>query len=190
MKENLAYLSLMADGMNKEQLLKELTFPLSKKKVNQFVLSDLCSAEDLMDLSVYPHRKIAFHAAWVLEYLIYSNPERFKNVYANFLSFYLVQKNLSCQRHFTKILMLLTESSNRHLLENIDLEKLTERTFELLIDTLTPIAVKANCMNILFNMREVFTWITEELKEQVLFLLKNGTPAIQSRGKNILKRLK
>lgn len=190
MKENPAYLSLMPDGMNKEQLLKELATPLSKKKVNQFILSDLCNVEDLVDLSVYPDRKIAFHAAWVLEYLIYSDPERFKNVYENFLSVYLVQKNLSCQRHFTKILMLLTESLNRHLLETIDLEKLTERTFELLIDPLTPVAVKANCMDILFNMREVFPWITEELKEQVIFLLKNGTPAIQSRGKHILKRLK
>lgn len=176
--------------MNKEQLLRELALPLNKKKVNQLILGDSCYINDLIDLSIYPDKKVAFHAAWILEYMIYSNPERFRNIYVSLLSVYLVQKNLSCQRHFTKILMLLTESSNKHYLETVDLDQLIETTFELMINSETPVAVKANCMDILFNLRETYKWIAEELKEQIEFLLKDGMPAIQGRGKRILKRMR
>lgn len=176
--------------MTKEQLLKELALSLTKKKVNQLVLDDVCNINDLIDLSIYPDKKVAFHAAWILEYLIYSNPERFINIYESLLSVYRVQKNQSCQRHFTKILILLTESSNRPYFETVDLDQLIETTFELMINSETPVAVKANCMDILFNLRGTYSWITEELKEQIEFLLKDGTSAIQGRGKRILKRMR
>lgn len=176
--------------MDREQLLKELALPLSKKKINQLILDDLCDVKDLIDLSMYPDKKIAFHAAWILEYCIYSDPERFKSSYKLMLSVYLIQKNLSCQRHFTKILMLLTGTSNRHYIETADLENLIETTFELMINPETPVAVKVNCMDILFNMRATYDWISGELREQILFLLKDGTAAIQSRGRSILKQLR
>ncbi|WP_276363438.1 hypothetical protein [Daejeonella sp. H1SJ63] len=86
--------------------------------------------------------------------------------------------------------MLLTGTSNRHYIETVDLENLIETTFELMINPETPVAVKVNCMDILFNMRATYDWISGELREQILFLLKDGTAAIQSRGRSILKQLR
>lgn len=175
--------------MNKEELLYELALPLNKKRINQFILQDLCDVADLIELSTQSNPQIAFHAAWILEYLIYEHPVRYKNHYKILVSVFQVQKNRSCQRHYTKILMLLTASSNIHLLANIDLDSIVETSFALMIDPETPVAITVNCMDILYNLRNLDSWIADELKLQVMHLLKDGTAAVQSRGKRVLKKL-
>lgn len=176
--------------MNREELVYELALPLNKMRINQFILQDLCDASDLIELSTHYDSQIAFHAAWILEYLIYDNPERFKGNYERFVSVFEIQSNRSCQRHFTKILMLLTESSNIHILKDINLFTIVETSFALMIDSETPVAITVNCMDILYNLRHLDSWIAEELRLQVIYLLKDGTAAVQSRGKRVLKKLK
>jgi hypothetical protein len=69
-------------------------------------------------------------------------------------------------------------------------EQLVEITFDWLIDPETPVAVKVNCMDILFPFAKEQSWIKDELRSQVQFLLNDGSAALQSRGKRILKKLK
>jgi len=69
-----------------------------------------------------------------------------------------------------------------------DRERLVETIFGWLIDPETPVAVQVNCMDILFNMRNEFDWLGEELRNQIRFLMRDGSAAMQSRGRKLLDR--
>jgi uncharacterized membrane protein required for colicin V production len=58
-----------------------------------------------------------------------------------------------------------------------------------MIDPKVLIAVKVFASEALFNMRRRYLWITEELTNQIRFLMRDGTAAIQSSGKKLLKTL-
>jgi hypothetical protein len=135
-----------------------------------------------------------FRAAWILEYLEAKFPHKFLNSVAPFIEKYPLQNNLSCKRHYTKILMHITHK-NAHFeykkaIETINFEPIVEATFEWLINNRTPVAVRVNCLDILYNLSNSYTWITEELKDHTRFLLKNESAAMQSRGKRVLKKIK
>ena len=61
--------------------------------------------------------------------------------------------------------------------------------FEWLINLATPVAVRVNCLDILLNLRNEFPWIKEELQAQIEFYLRDGSPAMQSRGRKILRQV-
>ena len=136
---------------------------------------------------------IAFYAAYVLEHVATRHPDRFMPVFDAFISRLPEQRNFSCQRHFTKILMAITHAkapkSYQEAYSRIDRDQLVETVFGWLIDPQTPVAVQANCMDILLNMSPEFGWVAEELEHQVAFLMLDGSAAIQSRGKKILDNL-
>lgn len=182
--------------MTKDELVTELSTTLFKVKVQK--LCSLAEREefavnDLLDCCFYPREGIAFRAAWVLDNIELNCNRRFVPVLTSFLAGYQKQKNFSCQRHYTKIMMRLTgkNASAIYQLElcNYNFETIIDTTFEWLINPKTPIAVKVNCIEILVNLRTKSDWIGEELKAQIEFLLKDGGPAIQSRGKKMLKLL-
>lgn len=139
------------------------------------------------------HTTSAFYAAYVLEQVATRYPERFVPVFDTFVLRLPELCNFSCQRHFTKILMLITHPKApavyRAAYGYIDREQLVETVFGWLIDPDTPVAVQANCMDVLLNMSDEFEWVRDELKQQIEFLLRDGSPAIQSRGKNVLQKL-
>ncbi|MGZ3753203.1 MAG: hypothetical protein ACXVAU_18105, partial [Mucilaginibacter sp.] len=99
----------------------------------------------------------------------------------------------SCKRHYAKIMMHITApkapASIREKLDEIDLELIVEQFFDWLIDPKILIAVKVFTARALFNMRERYPWIKEESAEQIKFLMRDGTAAIQSRGKKLLAEL-
>lgn len=152
------------------------------------------SVETLHDICYdRKHGTIAFRAAWVLEYIATHHPERFMPVFGTFMSRLPEQQNHSCQRHFTKILMHVTRPDAPALYQEargtINGEQVVDTIFSWLIASRTPVAVQVNCMDILFNMRNEFEWIAEELAQQTAFLMKDGSAALQSRGKKILAKL-
>lgn len=137
---------------------------------------------------------IAFRASWILEYIYIHEPERFMPIFTDFIAQLPTQTNASCQRHFTKILMYLSagEKNDAYRLawQETDRERITETIFGWLIDPKTPVAVQANCLDILYQMSKEFDWVKEELQAQIHFLLQNGTAAIQSRGQKILQKIR
>lgn len=137
--------------------------------------------------------KLAFRAAWLLEYIAVHHPARFMVVAQIFLTRLPNQKNPSCQRHFTNILRRLTHprapEPYGQVIRSANREQLVETVFNWFIDPCTAVAVQANCMDVLLNMSGEFEWIRDELKLQIEFLLRGGSPAIQSRGKKILEKL-
>ncbi len=136
---------------------------------------------------------LAFRAAWLLEYIAIHHPDRFLAIANTFLAQLTTQNNPSCQRHFTNILIRLTHprasESFRRALQSANREQLVETVFNWFIDLRTPIAVQANCMDVLLYLSGEFEWIRDELKQQIEFLLRDGSAAIQSRGKKTLEKL-
>jgi hypothetical protein len=180
--------------MTKEELLKEISQTLFKVKADK--LANLSARAQnigqLLELTFYPKKEIAFRAAWVLENVYYSNPNAFLPHLEEFKGAYCRQKNLSCQRHYTKIMMDITghKKDIPNLTINLfDFEAVTETTFEWLINPKTPVAVQVNCLDILYNLSSRYHWIKDELKAQTEFLLRDGSAAMQSRGRRILEKL-
>ena len=174
--------------MDRHQLLKRISKPLAKEDAVQLALDKACIPGDLIEFSLYPQSETAFRASRVLEHLVYLRIADFVPFLPDFLSAYFLQKNHSCQRHFTKIMMYLTDSESSMISASL-INQIIETTFEWLIDPETPVAVKVNCMDILLNLSSGHQWISDELRSQIEFLLRDGSAAIQSRGKRILKKL-
>lgn len=183
--------------MNKDLLIKQLSATLGKTKVAE--LSKILKARqfalrNLIDLTFYADKNIAFRAAWLLENVFLADPE-FYITDINYLTKRIADvKYPSCQRHYAKIIMHITGVKAplilKEKLQTIDLEHIVERLFNWMIDPKVKIAVKAFAAEGLFNLRDRYTWITDELANQLQFLMQNGSPAIQSKGEKLLKILK
>lgn len=155
------------------------------------------SMSDLLELCYHQDKQIAFRASWILEFVENSHPEKFIPFLYDFLKKLPLQKNQSCQRHFTKILIHFTKPQAKMIREvtfkqvPVELkEQLVETLFEWLIAPGIPVAVQVNCMEVLCYMIPLYPWIKDELADQIDFYMKDGSAAMQSRGKKILEQMR
>ncbi len=184
--------------MEEHELIARFAPTLTKTKAHELAAlaaDGTLPVTPLHNLCYYQEKEsIAFRAAWVLEHIALHNPNRFMPVFHDFIHRLPDQKNRSCQRHFTKILMQITHPKAPSFFQDayreIDREALVETVFGWLIDPDTPIAVQVNCMDILFYMSKEFDWIADELENQIEFFMRDGSPAMQGRGKKILEKLR
>src|ERR1700744_2282608 len=181
------------DKMTKVELVKELTATFGKTKVDK--LSKLLKQQnfalrDLIDFTFHEDKTIAFRAAWLLENVFLVNPELYLPEIDYLLARFKEVTYQSCQRHYAKIVMHLTSPKAHPIIKaklaETDLEPVVEQCFDWMIDPKVLIAVKVFAAEALFNLRHRYTWILEELKNQLEFLMRNGSAAIQSRGKKLL----
>lgn len=175
--------------MDKVSLSEKVSGPLSKKDIVMLAADPGISVSQLIELSLNAGHEPAFRASWILEHLVSGKPEKMSGYIGEFIDAYRSQQNPSCMRHYTKILMLLTGKRAAFPFTVSEQETLVEKTFEWLAGPRTPVAVKANCLDILFNLKDSYSWISDELAEQIIFLLKDGSAAMQSRGKKVLQKL-
>jgi|SRR6185312_2060403 len=183
----------MAD---REALLKQISGTIGKMKV--LVLTRILTEEhfalhDLIDLTFYPDKNIAFRAAWILENVFLQNPARYEPDLGYLLSRIHEVKYESCQRHYAKIMMHITNKKAPQKLQQklmqLDLEPVVEQCFDWMINPKVKIAVKVFASEALFNLSGRYPWIAEELANHLQFLMRNGTAAIQSRGRKLLLEL-
>ena len=180
----------MTAHLSKEALLKTLESPIGKTRVEELaeeVSNGSLSLNDLLEFTFYHQAEVAFRAAWVLENVVLNFSVCDESFLCDFIEKYPVQPNQSCRRHYTKMMMHLQTDGSA--LSGADMEPVAEATFEWLIDPRTPVAVKANCLDILLGLSRQYPWIREELPAQTEFVMKTGTASIQARGKKILRRL-
>jgi hypothetical protein len=71
-----------------------------------------------------------------------------------------------------------------------DLENCLNTSFEWLINPKTQVAVKCNCIDIIYHLLEYEDWMLEELKLILEKNLLSNSPALLSRTKKILKKIK
>ena len=182
--------------LTSDELIKEISTTLTKTKVTkltEIVEKQQFSIKDLIDITFHPDKNIAFRAAWILENLFLKKTDSYIEHLNYLISRVKDVDNPSCKRHYAKILMHITApkapASIKQQLTEINLEPVVEQLFDWLIDPKVLIAVKVFAAEALFNVRNRYPWISEELANQIRFLMRDGTAAIQSRGRKILARL-
>jgi hypothetical protein len=181
---------------SQSQLIQQIKNTIGKAKVlelTKIMKKEQFALNDLIDLTFYADKDIAFRASWLLENIYLQNPEHYIDNLDYLLQHFTKVVYPSCQRHYAKIIMHITSPKApkviKAALEHINLEQVIERLFEWMIEPNVKIAVKGFASHALFNMRDKHTWLTEELANQIQYLMRNGTPAIQSRGRKLLKQL-
>lgn len=181
---------------DKEQLAKQLSVTMGKTKVlelSNILKKNSFGLHDLIDITFDNNKKLAFRAAWLLENVFLQNPEAYLTELEYLISKFADVEHNSCQRHYAKIAMHITAAKAppaiKQKLQKIDMEVVVNRCFEWLIDPKVLIAVKVFAAEAIFNLRQRYPWVAEELAEQLAYLMRNGSPAIQSRGKKILSYL-
>ncbi len=183
--------------MQTKALRKQIEITLTKEKVlnlTEIVKQQDINVKDLIELTFDPNLQIGFRAAWILENLLLKDEMLFLENLDELLLRFPQVKNPSCQRHYVKILVYLTSpKANRAIksrIEKANLEPIIETCFEWLIDPKIAVAVKVFCCEVMFNLRNRYDWIADELAREVEFLMKDGSAGIQSKGKKILKALR
>jgi hypothetical protein len=182
--------------MDQTQLIKQISNTIGKTKVLELsrILRDgQFALRDLIDITFYADRDIAFRAAWILENIFLKDPARYETDLDYLISKIKDVKHESCQRHYAKIIMHITNKKAPQIisqkLQQLDLEPVVEQCFDWMIDPEVKIAVKVFASEALFNLRKRYPWVEDELASQLKFLMRDGTAAIQSRGKKLLAML-
>jgi len=145
---------------------------------------------DLLNISLEKDKKIAFRAAWVFETIVLKNTTLLKSVLPQFLDNLKKQKNWSCLRSYTKILLFLTSKKNKeYTLQNEIEEEIIEYSSQWMIEPTCPVAVLVNCLDILNNLRKKHPWIYEELQAQISYFQRTKpSPALMSRTNKIIQQ--
>ncbi|TCC89308.1 hypothetical protein EZ428_16570 [Pedobacter frigiditerrae] len=182
--------------MEKTKIIVELSKTLNKKEIGRFSSSSsniLFEVKDLIEISFHKNEQIAFRAAWILENVYIKNLERFMPQSTYFLSVFSSQNNLSCRRHYGKILALMTDRKAplviKELIRKYDTEKLVEIVFSWLIDEKITVAIKSHCLNILANLNSKHSWIKDELIQTMDYLVDKESVGFYSKVKQIRKQL-
>jgi hypothetical protein len=183
--------------ITKDQLIKEISTPMGKARVLKLtgILKEQQFAiRDLIDLTFHPDKTIAFRAAWLLENLFLQNQAGYLNELDYLLQRIPEVKHPGCQRHYAKIMMHLTRRkvlpAIKDKLANTDLDPIVEQCFNWVIDPKVLIAVKVFALEALCNLSTRYDWVKEELKEHLQFMMRDGSAAIQIRGRQLLASLK
>jgi hypothetical protein len=179
-----------------EDLIKQISNTMGKKKVlelSRILREEQFALRDLIDLTFYDNRDIAFRAVWILENVFLKEPLRYQADIEYLVSRIKDVKHASCKRHYAKIMMHITAKKAppviRQKLQQMDLEPVVEQCFDWMIDPKVLVAVKIFASEALFNLSERYPWIKEELADQVKFLTKTGSAAMQSMGRMLLDKL-
>ncbi len=173
--------------------IKEITGKASILELSRILFKQNINLNELTDLTLHPDTSISFKAAWLLENTLMQKPEQFLHNIPYVISRSKDVLNPSCKRHYAKILMHLTSAKApcavKQLVDNIDLEPVVETCFNWITDPAIPVAVKAYGCEALFNMGSRYPWVIDELSGQLEYLMRDGTAAIQAKGKRLLKAL-
>jgi hypothetical protein len=180
--------------MDKTQLIKKITTTIGKVKVlelGKILTEKRFNLRDLIDITLHPEPDIAFRAAWILENVFLQYPEIYLPDLEYLLSTMVIVKAPGCKRHYTKIVMHIMDPKAPQIIKDkvqtIDLEQIVEQLFDWMIDPKVKIAVKAFAAEALFNLRHRYNWIAEELANQLHYLMRNGSAAIQARGEEVVE---
>lgn len=171
--------------------IKFLSVTLRSFEVTDFSLNMLgdISLRDLLDISLEKDKTISFRAAWVFETIVLKDTALLDGLLPQFFENLKKQKNWSCLRSYSKVLMYLTSKKNkRYDVDEKSEEELIEQAFQWMIEQQCPVAVLVNCLDILNNLSKKYTWIKEELFAQIDHFQKiKPSPALLSRTKRILR---
>ena len=180
-----------------DEIVKQLATSMGKTTVvdlSKKLKDQKFPYRDVIDLTFHPDKQIAFRAAWLMDTLYFDDPL----YYLDDIDYLLHQipniKYPASKRHYSRIILNLTSPKApkpiQDKLAGLDLEPVVEHFFDWMIDPKVKVAVKVFVTEVIFNLRDRYPWVNEELSNQIQFLMRDGTAAIQSTGKKLMKELK
>jgi hypothetical protein len=186
---------------SKNQLLERLKFSMTKKEVlrlAQAFAEQRVDIEELINLACSSDSSVAFHTAWVLENILFSNPQALDYYLINLIKLFPVAESTSVRRHFGKMVAYgIRRVVNKDTLKIYErelwmanLEPLEETCFKWFVEEDTKPAVKAHCLEILYLLSTREKWIAEELPHIIENQMQYGSPGLKAKGRAILKLLK
>lgn len=177
----------MADQKNINLINRLISFGVSDFSLK--ILEEI-PLKSLLEFSLLKSDpKVAFRASWALEHVLLKNPIYFDSLYKVLILNYQQIQNWSSLRSYTKLITFVVGNKN-YAVNAKQQEIILEKTFELIEHKECPIAVKVNCFDILYHLIEKYPWIQNELILIIQFNLeKQNSPALNSRGNYILKRI-
>ncbi|WP_162996343.1 hypothetical protein [Mucilaginibacter celer] len=182
--------------MTDDELIQKIANTIGKLKVlelGRILTEQQFNLRDLIDITFHPDKPLAFRAAWLLENMFLKDADVFTDNLDYLILRFPEVTNPGCQRHYAKILMHATEEKDtspvKQKLNSLDLEPVVEQLFDWMINPKVKIAVKVFAGWALLNLRQRYPWITDELPAQLQFLMRNGTAAIQTAGRKMMKEL-
>jgi len=183
--------------LTQDQLIEKLITDRNKGFIDRLAVilkEQDFDIEQLIDLTFHPDKTLGFRAMWLLDTIMLSNLEHYAVYLPYLLSRIREVDNESCKRHYARIMLHMTmpnaPETARQTLEKTDLEDTVEQFFDWIINPKVKVAVKIFAADTLFNLSDRYDWIAEELANQMAFLMRTGGPAIQSRGRKLLAKLR
>lgn len=182
--------------LSKNELLKQIENTIGKPRVLELTAlmrKHSFPFTDLIDLTFHPDRNIGFRASWLLENVLLANADELVDELPYLIKRFPEVTNPSSQRHYANIMIRLASPKANIIIKEklaaLDMEPVVEKLFDWLIDPKVLVAVKCSAGEALMHLSKRYNWIADELPNQMEFLMKNGSAAIQARGKMILKKL-
>ena len=180
-----------------QQLIKQLSDTIGKPgilKLSRILKEQRFPLRDIIDITFHPDKAVGFRAVWLLENVFLTDPEGYLDDLRYLISRFKENRNQSCMRHYAKIIMHITDAkvpeSLQLKLNEIDFEPVVEQLFDWMINPKIKVAVKMFAGNALFNLKDKFPWVQEELASQLEFLMRDGGAGMRAGGKKILKEIK
>lgn len=189
--------------MSKAELIERLGKPTNGKSVEVLsALAETCSignedsvfftVGDVLEVTMYSKKEVAFRAAWMLEYIFLNQGVGLATL-QQFLKQFPLQRNQSVIRHYGKIMAYLTgkkvKEPLRQAVAHIDFEPIIETLFGWLIDDEVLVANKVHAMQALANLAGEYRWIKDELLETIDHLVDKESIAFFARAKQIRRTL-
>ncbi len=147
------------------------------------VLSDISLFKKVYSLIFSEDQKIAWRAGWIIDNAAEDHPELLAPFIPDIISKLIVTRNSSLKRVFTRML-------GRYEIAEELLAPLIDCCFELLSPS-EPVAVRANAMQVLFNISQREPGLKQELSAVIESQMEEGaSKGYISRAKKLLRRLR
>ncbi len=167
------------------ELEEFLTDRISKSTVEEacnYVINNRALLGELFHLMTKGPAKIQWRAAWLFETVYMGNPSLINPYLETILNLFPNLPNNGIRRHISKILSLINISDK---VDGIFINT----CFEWIRDENVPVAVKVYCMDLLFQVVEIYPELRDELKLTLETYLPHNSAGFKSRAKKILAKL-
>jgi hypothetical protein len=139
----------------------------------------------LIEYSYSNDNKLAFRASWTLNKACEKYPELISPFLPKIIESLPMIDNESVQRSFLRIISFSEIKDLNGKQHGI----LAEHCFSMLRSGFSAIAIKALSMDVLYNLSVIYPELANELSTSVRILMEDGSAAIISKGKSVLKRI-
>lgn len=171
---------------HREQIIEQLAIEMSKKNIDIVVNSILQNPDNfdiLFQLCFDNDETTARRAAWAIEHCFIKAPQLITPYLKTVVEQFPKIEHDSIRRHFSKIL----SCSN---LEELADGTFIDTCFNWLLNSAIPVAVKAHCMQILFNLTSQYPELSIELMAVIEGLLPEASTGLKNKGVRLLKSLR